>query len=529
MLPSLHWLDYLTLGGYILAMVVIGAAFYRKESSVSEYFVASRQMPTLVVVLSVSAALLSGISYLGTPSYAYRVNLIPFATILGMPIALLILSHVLLPFFFKLEVVTVYEYLERRFDPSIRLLSSILFLISRMAWLALLTYGPALVLKVATPLPIPSWCLKTSELFGLDPQIAIWVLVVGISCTFYTVLGGMRAVMWTDAAQFLLLFGGLVVALGYAISQVDGGAIQAWRIAHEAGRTRIFDFSFSWTDGTFWAAMIGGIFLWLGDMGTDQLTVQRYLSAKSLRHSQQGVFFQMLLQPPILLLLYGVGLALFAYYQQHPDLMVQNILDESPDALLPLFYLQHMIPGLTGLMLAAILAATMSSLTAGINSLSAATVVDLYRRHLAPAASTEQSVKIGRITTIAWGLQITLLALYIGRLGQGLMEMSYTFMGLTATLSIGIFLTAIFLPQVNTRSLWIGVAAGTVMTIIAVANGIHWLWYYPIGAASLFIVAGLTGLFSEAPPLHSISGLTYWTRHQSLLPFQETLEITRKR
>ncbi|MCI0621477.1 MAG: sodium/solute symporter [Acidobacteria bacterium] len=518
----------MTLGGYIFAMVAIGAAFYRKESSLSEYFVASRQIPTIVVVLGTSAALLSGISYLGIPSYAYRVNLIPFATVLGMPIALLILSHILLPFFFKLEVVTVYEYLERRFDPSIRLLSSILFLLTRMAWLALLTYGPALVLKVATPVPIPSWALKTTELLGLDPQIAIWVLVVGISCTFYTVLGGMRAVMWTDVAQFLLLFGGLVVALGYAISQVDGGAVQAWQIAHQAGRTRIFDFSFSWTNGTFWAAMIGGVFLWLGDMGTDQLTVQRYLSAKSLRHSQQGVFFQMLLQPPVLFLLYGVGLALFAYYQQHPDLTVQNIVNKSPDALLPLFYLQHMIPGLTGLMLAAILAATMSSLTAGINSLSAATVVDLYRRHLAPASSPEQSVKIGRLTTVAWGLQITLLALYIDRLGQGLMEMSFTFMGLTATLSIGIFLTAIFLPQVNTRSLWIGVVAGTGMTIMAVANGFHWLWYYPIGATSLFTVAGLMGLFSERPPPHSISGLTYWTRDHPLLPLQETLEIVQK-
>jgi Na+/proline symporter len=149
--------------------------------------------------------------------------------------------------------------------------------------------------------------------------------------------------------------------------------------------------------------------------------------------------------------------------------------------------------------------------------LSAATVVDLYHRHLAPEATPQQSVRIGRIATIAWGLLVTLIALYVGRLGQGLMEMSYTFMGLTATLSIGIFLVAIFLPRVGLQALWIGIGAATVTTIIAVATGIHWLWYYPIGASSLFAFASLAGRFFPMPPRHSISGLTYWTRNEPLL------------
>jgi sodium-coupled monocarboxylate transporter 8/12 len=302
---------------------------------------------------------------------------------------------------------------------------------------------------------------------------------------------------------------------------VDGGVVQAWRIAHEAGRTQVFDFSLSWQEGTFWAAAIGGIFLWLGDMGTDQLSVQRYLSARSLSHGQRGVVYQILLQPFVSFLLFAVGLALFAYYHQHPDLTVQKTLKQFPDALLPLFFLQHMPPGITGLMLAAILAATMSSLTAGINSLSAATVVDLYRRHINPASSAEKSVKIGRMTTMMWGLLITLQALYVGRLGQGLTEMSYTFLGLTATLSIGVFLTAIFLPQVSTRSLWIGLGFATVITTAAVVGGVHWLWYYPLGAVSLFVFAGMTSRFSTPPPARSISGLTYWTKDQPVLSDQE--------
>jgi sodium-coupled monocarboxylate transporter 8/12 len=331
-------------------------------------------------------------------------------------------------------------------------------------------------------------------------------------------LGGMRALMWTDLASFLILFGGLIGILLVVFHRAGVNVARVWSIAQHAGRTQLFDFRLSWTEGTFWAALLGGVFLWLGDYGVDQLAVQRYLSAHSLRESQRSVLISLLVVLPISLLLYVIGPVLFAYYQLFPDPVLNQWMQRNPDALLPYFYLHTMPPGVLGLMLATILAATMSCLTAGINSLSASTVVDIYSRCAKRQDVGSYLVSVGRLVTILWGALITLAACYVGNLGGGLMELSWIFLGLSATLNIGIFLTAIFLPWVGSRALWCGIAAGLGVSVTIVMLGFHWLWYYSFGALSVMAVAGVIGLFHERPSPKSIDGLTYWTRRRELIP-----------
>ncbi len=520
----LPWIDGAVLAAYLVVIISIGLSFYRRKSDVREYFVASRQLPMPIVVMGLAAALLSGISYLGVPSYSFRVDIVPAATLLAAPLAFFIVSRALLPFFFKLEVVTAYEYLERRFGPSVRLLASVLFLASRMLWLTLVSYGPAVALKTILPISPPAPVEAAFRWLHIDPAIGFWVFAIGLAGTIYTMVGGMRAVMWTDSIQFVILFAGLVGMLWLAVHRSGASLSQVWEIAHRAGRTRLFNFAFSWTEGTFWAAITGGLFLTLGDFGTDQLAVQRYLAAKSMKEAQGSAMLSLVVNVPIMLILYAAGFVLFVFYSLRPNPELAALMQKTPDVLLPWFYRYEMPPGVAGLMLGTILTATMSCLTAGINSLSASTSIDLYQARFAQRASSSELVRFGRRATVVWGAVISIAAAYVGNLGAGLMELSWILLGLSATLNIGIFLCAIFLPRVGTAALWCGITAGAVVSTIIVVLGFHWLWYYSLGALSMMLVASSAAILLPHPQQSATEGLTYWSRARQMQPAERSFQ-----
>ena len=268
--------------------------------------------------MGLSAALMSGISYLGVPSYSFRVNIVPAATLFAAPLAFTIVSRAILPFLFKLEVVTAYEYLERRFGPSIRLLTSLLFLTSRMLWLTLVTFGPTVALKTILPIRLPATLETAFRSIHVDPAIGFWVLAIGVVGTIFTMLGGMRAVMWTDSLQFVVLMAGLVGIVWLALDRDGLSFAAAWEVARQDGHTRLFDFRFDWKEGTFWAAITGGLFLYLADFGADQLAVQRYLAAKSIKSAQESALLTLVVSIPITIILFVVGLVLFAFYKFTP-------------------------------------------------------------------------------------------------------------------------------------------------------------------------------------------------------------------
>ena len=438
----LTWVDGAVLIGYLVSICMIGAAFYRGQTDVGEYFVASRQIPSFVVVIGLAASLTSCISYLGIPSYSYRVNIIPLASILGAPLALWIVAKMFLPFFFKLEVLTCYEYLERRFGSPARLVAACLFLTSRLLWLVLVSYGSALALKFAIPVDVPPGIAAVLQSLHIDPVIGFWVLVIGVLGTTYTMLGGMRAVMWTDLLQFVMLCSGLGLILYVGISGSGLNLAEIWRQASDAGRTQFFNFAFNWTGDTFWAAMAGGMFLALSDQGLDQLATQRYLSAKSLEASQRSAALSLIVNVPFSMLLYAAGVILFVFYSRRPSPELNALMATNPDALLPVFFFDRMPHGVLGLMLATILAATMSCLTAGINSLSASSIIDIYAHYIAKGKNSEDLVSKGRWATVMWGTLLSIGAAYVGNLHSGIMEISYIFLGIAASLNLGIFLTA---------------------------------------------------------------------------------------
>ena len=372
------FLDYLVVIGYLCAIAAFGSSFYRRKTTPEEYFLGGRSMSWLPAGISIIAADLSAITIMGTPAWNYKHNLELVWAAFGYPLMAPLVIFVFVPFYSKLNLYTAYEYLERRFSLSVRLLTSLLFHILRGMHVALVIYAPSLVINMVTGLPV--WeC----------------ILFMGCFTTFYTALGGMRAVIWTDVIQFCAVSVGVLLIFYTALHHVSGGAIAAYGTALEAGRLRLFNFSTDPRELTsFWACIIGGSILCVAPLTTDQAVLQRLFTTKSAADCRQSVILQSILLVPITLLLSLTGIALFAYYHDNPGRLAGLNAD---DAIMPFFAVRELSPGVSGLIIASIFAASMSVMSAGINSLTTATTVDFYQRVFHPGRSPEHYARVGRI------------------------------------------------------------------------------------------------------------------------------------
>ena len=352
------WLDYTIFGVYLAASVGVGLLSARGSKSLGDYFLAGRGMNSLLVAMSILAALFSGISYLAGPADVYK-NGFAFAyVVLAFFIATPFTTLFMLPKFYQSRYFTAYQFLEERFSLSTRLLASGLFIFRVALWLAAATYAPALALEKVTGLPL--W---------------ITILATGMLTTLYTALGGMRAVIWTDVMQLVVLFGGQLLIVLVALGRIPGGLSGMWDTVVADGRMDL-KLSFALSDrSNLGSVLIAGAFLHLVQMSTDQVSVQRYLSAGSLKESQRSLWIKLWFILPVLVLFYGTGLVLYAFYKQHGDSLAAGLI-EKEDQILPYFVVTQLPAGLPGLLIAAIYAASMSTISAGLNSLASATVVD---------------------------------------------------------------------------------------------------------------------------------------------------------
>ena len=323
------FLDYLVVIGYLCAIAAFGSSFYRRKTTPEEYFLGGRSMSWLPAGISIIAADLSAITIMGTPAWNYKHNLELVWAAFGYPLMAPLVIFVFVPFYSKLNLYTAYEYLERRFSLNVRLLTSLLFHILRGMHVALVIYAPSLVINMVTGLPV--WeC----------------ILFMGCFTTFYTALGGMRAVIWTDVIQFCAVSVGVLLIFYTALHHVSGGAAAAYRTALQAGRLRLFNFSTDPRELTsFWACIIGGSILCVAPLTTDQAVLQRLFTTKSAADCRQSVILQSILVVPITLLLSLTGIALFAYYHDNPGRLAGLNAD---DAIMPFFAVRELSPGRFG-------------------------------------------------------------------------------------------------------------------------------------------------------------------------------------
>lgn len=485
---SFGWPDWLILGGYIVAISVLGALFYRKKTTAGDFFLGGRRMKALPVAISLVAADMSAISYMGAPAWAYKHNLelvwSSWTYLLVAPVVMFLF----MPFYARFHFYSAYEYLERRFDLRTRLVGSVIFLLMRSSHVAIVIYAPSLILSLITGLP----------LMGC-------VLVMGICTTAYTTMGGMKAVIWTDVMQFSILMTGLVAVVVLSVSHVSGGIPVIWSVAHEAGRFHLFNFSADLTQvTTFWATVLGGGFMALSTLGTDQAYLQRYFTTSSLKEGQHSILLDAIIAVPVSLLLYSVGPVLYTFYHFHPGRL--NGLP-TQDALLPFFVINELGGWLPGLVIASIFAASMAVMSAGINALTTATTVDFYKRLVRPKCSDAEAVRAGRLGTVAWGALATLGALLAPRLGPiiNAFNIINSFLGGPI---LGIFL----LGMLSKRARGTGAISGAAMGMAAVSllawkTHVAFFYYAIVGTVVTFGCGWLLSLLQPARDTSELIGL----------------------
>lgn len=483
MSASFSPLDYTVFAVYLVASVLVGVLFMREQKTIQHYFLAGRSVGFMLVGISILASLFSGISYLASPSEIYTHGFAFIFVTMSFFIATPIATVIFLPFFYRSRFFTAYQYLEERFSVQVRVLASSLFILRVLLWLALATYAPALAIEHVTGLPL--W---------------VTILCTGVLTTIYTTLGGMKGVIWTDVMQFAVLIGGQMVILFIALTKVPGGVGGVIEIGQAHGRFNV-DFSFSLTARiTFWGAIIGGTFVNLVQMATDQVSVQRYLSAKSLKDAKRSLWLKLALLLPMLLVFYFTGLTLFAFYQTHADPLATGAITKG-DQILPYFVVNELPMGLPGLLVAAIFAASMSTISSGINSLTSATLVDFFQRlrKSSQAMPEAAQLKLARYLTVGYGAVVIVLAFQVPRLGT-LLEASNKVVGLVGGPLLGLFLLGMLFKRANAPGAVIGWLAGMgVLTPICFFTNVSFLWYAVIGVIAT-VLAGWTASWLFPPP-----------------------------
>jgi solute:Na+ symporter, SSS family len=478
---GLDRLDLTIIAAYLLGITLFGLRFRKRQRSLRDYFLAGRDIPWWAIALSIVAAETSTLTIISIPGLAYDTDLTFLQVVMGYVAGRVIISFVLLPHYFRGELVTAYQLIEKRFGPGLRRMTSGLFLLTRAAAEGVRVYAISIVVTLA---------LGTGQLTSIA-SITLLTLI-------YTFEGGLAAVIWTDVVQTAIYVGGSLLGLAMIVHYVPGGWAQIHQIAIHYNKLRIFDFTPGFTQPyTFWAGFVGGTFLTTAGHGTEQLFVQRLLAARSLRQSMiallssgAAIFFQFAL---FLML----GVMLFAYY------LVPASHFGQADRIYPTFIISKMPHGLSGVLIAAILAAAMSNLSAALNALSSSTILDFYLP-LRPETSETRRMALSRLATIMWAVVLfTLAVLCLHRVAR-VVELGLQI----ASISYGALLGVFLLGVLTHRTSQLGAMVGMICAIAAEIyvwrfTAVAWTWYVAIGTAvavvSGYLVSVVLSAASRSP------------------------------
>jgi len=469
---GLNRLDFAIIALYLAGITLFGLRFRKKQKSLRDYFLAGRDIPWWAIALSIVAAETSTLTIISIPGLAYDTNLTFLQVVMGYVVGRIVISFVLLPHYFRGDLYTAYELIERRFGRGLRSLTAGLFLLTRAAAEGVRVYAVSIVVSIA---------LGTGEVTSIAIITALTVI--------YTFEGGLAAVIWTDVVQTVIYVGGTLVGLVTILHLVPGGWSAIHSAAASAGKLQIFNFSTSvWIPYTFWAGVIGGTFLTTASHGTDQLIVQRLLAARGQKQSITALLSSgvaVLLQFGLFLM---VGIMLWAYYRA-PSSMFGK-----PDRIYPTFIVQHMPHGVSGLLIAAILAAAMSNLSAALNSLSSSAIMDFYAQ-LMPQADEKTKMRLSRLATLVWALVLFGLAVIALHKVGSVVEVGLQIASVAYGALLGVFLLGVLTRRASQRGSMVGMACGFMMELyLWLGTHVPWTWWVMIGTAVTFAVGYVVSL-----------------------------------
>ena len=469
------WINWIVLGGYLALLIGVGIYFTKREKSTEDFFLAGRRIPWWAAGLSIFGTQLSAITYLAMPARAYATDWSLLPLNVGILAIAPLVVYVYIPIFRRLNVTTAYEYLEKRFHVSIRILGSLSFIAFQLGRMGIVILLPALALSAVT---------------GMNVYVCI--ALIGVLSTVYTTLGGMEAVIWTDVLQAVVLIGGALAALIIMIGALDGGWKEFVTIGAANNKFMLVHPGWDWTKDSLMVVVLGALFTnSLVPYTTDQSVIQRYLSTPDQKQAGKAVWINGILAVVAGILFLTVGTALFVFYKANPTRLTDL---EATDQIFAIFIWRQMPAGLSGLVVAGVFAAAMSSLDSSIHSISTAVTTDFVRR-FKPALMPRTYLAFARGLTVIFGIIGTATAMLMASAQvEYLWDYFLGIMGLFGGTLAGLFMLAVFTKKVRTAHAWLGAAASmSVLLYVKLATDLNGLLYGAIGVT----ICVLTGLLSS--------------------------------
>jgi transporter, SSS family len=490
----LHPIDLALIALYLVGITLFGLSFRKKTTggrSLKSYFLADRAIPWWAIALSIVSAETSTLTIISIPGLAFGGDFGFLQVVFGYMVGRIVVAAIFLPKYFQGEMLTAYQLIDKRFGPTLHKVTALLFLLTRAAAEGVRVFAVSIVVGIA-----------------IGTRDVLSIAIISALTLLYTFEGGMAAVIWTDVVQMIIYIGGTLVAIATLGTHVPGGWSQIHEVAAAAGKFHLFHFALNLTETyTFWAGLIGGTFLTMASHGTDQLMVQRMLAARNLRQSivallSSGVVI--LLQFTLFLF---IGAGLFVFYGLHPATFA------SADRIFPTFIVREMPIGVAGLLVAAILAAAMSNLSAALNSLSSTTVVDFYM-HWRPQADDRERMLISRSSTVIWAFVLFAIAVYsVHAGGKGhVVEIGLSIASVAYGALLGVFLLGTLTRYATQTGAILGMIIGFALNILlwlhptSIKLGpvtiphVAWTWYVFIGALATFGVGTVASLLFRSKP-----------------------------
>jgi SSS family solute:Na+ symporter len=481
---------------YMFGVLGVGVFFYKKNKTSTAFTLGNNNIPNWVITLSFFATFVSSISYLALPGAAYLENWNPFVFSLSLPIAAVVAIYVFVPLYRRVNSPSAYTYLEERFGGWARTYASTMYLLTQLMRIGTILYLMALTLNAV---------------FGWD--IALVIGVTGIAVMIYSTLGGIQAVVWTDAIQAIILIGGAVVCVIYIFFEMPEGPRQVFDIASANDKFSFGSFGLDLSQPTFWVVLVYGIFINLQNYGVDQNYVQRYMIAKTEKDAQKAAFWGGMLYIPVSLLFLFIGTALFAFYQSGAASLPPELQDVSTaDRVFPYFIVNQLPAGLTGLLIASIFAAGMSTISTSFNSAATVFLTDYYQKYTKTEITDQQKMRV----LYAASVVISIIGIAIGIAMINVKSALDTWWKLASIFSggiLGLFLLGVFSKTKNVKGALIGVLVGLIVILWlstsemifgsdAMGAQLHTYLTVVIGTTTIFIVGLVMGMFLNSNVNH---------------------------
>lgn len=459
------WIDMTVIAVCFLLMTVARYFFTHTHTSPDGYFTGGQQIPKWAAAISIFGAKLSAITFMGIPAKTYATNWTYFFLLMTIIMVMPLVGRYFIPFYRRLNVTSAYEYLEQRFNYGPRLLASVLYILLQFGRMGIVVLLPSLALTMVT---------------GINVYACI--ALIGVISIFFTVKGGIEAVIWVEVVQVLILAGGALFCLFYLPFHI-GNISEAVQALDQYDKLKVFDFRFDFTQPTFWVVVIGGLAINLFTYGADQTTVQRYLTTRNEAESVKSLQLGAWLTLPSTLVFFTIGTLLYLFFRVHPQEV--NISHNNHDSIFPWYIVSQLPPGLAGLLIAGIFAAAMSSTEASMNSVATLLTTDFYKK-IRRDAPAKVVLRFARLATLTIGILVTLIAMWMASQGiPSLWDQFNTILGLFTGCIGGVFLLGIFTSKANSTGALLGMLGSCLVQ----------LWVYEYTAVN-FLLYSFTGLAS---------------------------------